>query len=139
MSYVSANSPTLFSMFVDAVCFSNGYTAWGLSIHNQIGESIFSACKRESLSVEPVMAEALGIRWALQAAIDQGLSSVSISSDAENVVHCITKRATFASIEIIAQDCRELMNNLVNVSVSFVRREQNSEAHNLVSSKICRQ
>jgi hypothetical protein len=24
------------------------------------------------------------------------------------------------------------MNNLVNVSVSFVRREQNSEAHNLV-------
>ncbi|WJX73217.1 hypothetical protein P8452_57026 [Trifolium repens] len=53
------------------VCFSNGYTAWGLSIHNQIGESIFSACKRESLSVEPVMAEALGIRWALQAAIDQ--------------------------------------------------------------------
>jgi hypothetical protein len=70
MSYVSANSPTLFSMFVDAVCFSNGYTAWGLSIHNQIGESIFSACKRESLSVEPVMAEALGIRWALQAAID---------------------------------------------------------------------
>jgi hypothetical protein len=25
------------------------------------------------------------------------------------------------------------MNNLVNVSVSFVRREQNSEAHNLVS------
>jgi hypothetical protein len=46
---------------------------------------------------------------------------------------CIIRRATFASIEIIAHDSRELMNNLVNVSVSFVRRERNSEVHNLVS------
>ncbi|CAJ2633120.1 unnamed protein product [Trifolium pratense] len=37
-------------------CFSNGYIGWGLSIHNQVGETIFSACKRESISVEPIMA-----------------------------------------------------------------------------------
>jgi hypothetical protein len=46
-----------------------------------------------------------------------------------NVVNCITKRGTFASIDIIAQDCRELMSGLTNVSVLFVRRE----AHNLAS------
>ncbi|CAJ2645003.1 uncharacterized protein LOC123895600 [Trifolium pratense] len=120
-------------MFVDAGCFMDGSTGWGLVFHNQVGETIFSACKREFISVEPIVAEALGIRWALQTAIAQGMSSFCISSDAMNVVSCITKKGTFASIDIIAQDCRDLTSGLTNVSVLFVRTEQNDEAHNLAS------
>jgi hypothetical protein len=57
---------------------------------NQVGEAIFSACKREFISVEPIVADALGIQWALETLIAQGLSLFSISFDALNVVSCIT-------------------------------------------------
>ncbi|MCI26385.1 DNA-directed RNA polymerase III subunit RPC6, partial [Trifolium medium] len=57
----------LFSIFVDAGCCALGPT-WGLVIKNQDYNSVFSACKRDDIAVEPAMAEALGIRWAFQLA-----------------------------------------------------------------------
>jgi hypothetical protein len=68
----------MLSVFVDARRFMDGSTECCLVIHNQAGETIFSACKREFISVEPIVAEALGIRWALEIAIAQGQSSFSI-------------------------------------------------------------
>jgi hypothetical protein len=72
------SSLPLLSVFVDARRFMDGSTECCLVIHNQAGETIFSACKREFISVEPIVAEALGIRWALEIAIAQGQSSFSI-------------------------------------------------------------
>ncbi|GAU23137.1 hypothetical protein TSUD_305850 [Trifolium subterraneum] len=46
---------------------------WGLALRNLNGETLFSACKKEDISVDPLLAEALGVRWALQVATDQGL------------------------------------------------------------------
>ncbi|XP_045822165.1 uncharacterized protein LOC123915058 [Trifolium pratense] len=121
------------SMFVDAGCCNSGHTVWGLVLRNLNGETVFSACKREDITAEPLLAEALGVRWALQVATDQGVNSVSIYSDAANVVNCINKRSNFAAINLIAQDCRNLMAGLGNVSVMFISRTQNCDAHNLVS------
>lgn len=48
-------------------------------------------------------------------------------------VNCMNRRSKFATIDFIAQDCRELMFSLLTVSVSFVSTNQNSVAHNLAS------
>ncbi|XP_045830934.1 uncharacterized protein LOC123922244 [Trifolium pratense] len=91
------------------------------------------ACKREDITAEPLLAEALGVRWVLQVATDQGINSVSIYSDTAHVVNFINKRSNFAAINLIAQECRNLMAGLTNASVMFVSRTQNCDAHNLAS------
>ncbi|CAJ2652968.1 unnamed protein product [Trifolium pratense] len=122
-----------FSVFVDAGCKLNGPTVWGLVLKNHDRITTFSACKCDDIAVDPIMAEALGVRWAIQFVREQGLHSVCIFSDAENVVNCIAKKVKIDAIEMVAQDCRELLSSLPNVSVLFVRRDQNIDAHNLAS------
>jgi len=73
------------------------------------------------------------MRWAIQVAIDQGFSSVTIHYDAANVVNCLNNKSKFAAIEVVVQDRKELMKRMSNVLVQFVRREHNVEAHNLAS------
>jgi len=49
------------------------------------------------------------------------------------VVSRINGRSGFATIEMVAQDCRELMSSMENVCVLWIDRNQNSDAHNLAS------
>ncbi|CAJ2654058.1 unnamed protein product [Trifolium pratense] len=128
-----SRSTSMNSIFVDAGCCNSGHTVWGLVLRNLNGETVFSACKREDITAEPLLAEALGVRWVLQVATDQGINSISIYSDATHVVNCINKRSNFAAINLIAQECRNLMAGLTNASVMFVSRTQNCDAHNLAS------
>ncbi|RHN71717.1 putative ribonuclease H-like domain, reverse transcriptase zinc-binding domain-containing protein [Medicago truncatula] len=125
--------PMLFSVFVDAGCCAGGPTVWGLTIRNQNGEVILSKCKKEDIDVGPLLAEALGVRWAVQVAIEQGINSVAIHSDAANVVNCINGKASFATINMVAQDCSVLLSSLSNACILFISRDQNSDAHNLAS------
>jgi ribonuclease HI len=125
--------PTGFSIFVDAGCGNDGPTGWGLTVCNQEGEIALSMCKRENFVLDPLTAEGLGVRWAIQVAIEQGFSSVTIHSDAANVVNCVNRKASLAAINFIAQDCRELMKSLLNVCVKFISRNQNCDAHNLAT------
>jgi len=111
-------------LFVDVGCFSNGITGWGVSIHDERGMTIFSSCRSENITVEPLLAEVLGVRWAIHVVIEQGISSVSINSDAANVVNCLNNKSKFAAIEIVLYDCKELMSGMSNFLIQFVRREQ---------------
>lgn len=76
---------------------------------NQAGVNVLSLCKRNNSAMDPLTAEALGIRWALRVASEHGFNSVSIHFDVINVVNCINRRSKFVAIELIAQYCRELM------------------------------
>ncbi|CAJ2669717.1 unnamed protein product [Trifolium pratense] len=121
------------SIFVDAGCSVNAPTGWGLVFKDHNSVTTFSACKRGDISVDPIMAEALGIIRAIQLARDLGLNYVSIFSDAATVVDYINKKAKIAAIDMVVQDCRALISSLLNVSVMFVRRDQIGDAHNLAS------
>jgi len=66
-------------------------------------------------------------------ALDQGFTFVSTNSDALNVVNCLNNKSKFAAIEIVVQDCNELMKGMYNVVGQFVRKEHNAEADNLAS------
>lgn len=98
-----------------------------------MGEVVLSKCKKEDIDVGPLLAEALGVRWAVQVVIEQGINSVAIHSDAANVVNCINRKSSFATINMVVQDYRELMSSLSNVCILFISRDQNFDAHSLAS------
>lgn len=75
----------------------------------------------------------MGVRWGLQVAVDQGLPSFTIASDAATVVNCIHRKIVLAAIEPVIQDCRDLMSTFANICIKHVRRSNNSEAHNIAS------
>lgn len=71
---------------MDAGCFADGSTGWGCVTKNGAGSIILPACRKEAIATDPLLAEALGIRWGLQMALDQHLHEVAILSDALVVV-----------------------------------------------------
>ncbi|GAU13870.1 hypothetical protein TSUD_261970 [Trifolium subterraneum] len=44
-------------LFVDASCFADANTGWGLVCYDRASSVIFSACLADNIEVEPVMAE----------------------------------------------------------------------------------
>ncbi|KAK2405034.1 hypothetical protein P8452_10587 [Trifolium repens] len=125
--------PRQFSIFVDAGCFSNAQTGWGLVIKDYSGGVIWSACRRENIEVTPILAEALGLRWAIQTAISQGIQSISFACDALEVVNCVKSKCVVASIDSVILDCRNLLETIPCAMVYHVPRELNREAHDLAS------
>ncbi|KEH26265.1 transmembrane protein, putative [Medicago truncatula] len=57
----NASAMAEFSIYVDAGCFSNEQTGWGLIVKNHDEAIVFKACTLEELAVEPALAEALGL------------------------------------------------------------------------------
>ncbi|PNY15370.1 replication protein A 70 kDa DNA-binding subunit [Trifolium pratense] len=74
---------------VDAGCFADGRTGWGMVARNSAGLVIHSATKVELLTVSPLLAECLGLRWVIPWAAEQNFSNVVFETDAEMVVNCI--------------------------------------------------
>lgn len=85
------------------------------------------------IHVDPMLAEAMGVRWALQYATAQGIQSVEVISDALGVVNCVNKNSVVLSIEPVVYDCWKLLEKIPFVTVKHVNKELNSEAHNLAS------
>ncbi|KAK2404541.1 hypothetical protein QL285_053869 [Trifolium repens] len=123
------SAPNIF--YVDAGCFSGTATGWGMIVYNHMGDVVLSACRKELIDVEPVLAEAIGVRWCLQKAIEANMKDIVIASDAATVVNCINSNKSIAVIEIVIQDCKLLIEQLDRVVVTHVRRHLNSVAHGL--------
>jgi ribonuclease HI len=119
------------TFYVDASCFSGTATGWGMAVYNHVGLVVFSACKKEPIVVEPVLAEAMGVLWCLQQAIAANMSDIVIISDAATVVNCINTNSVVAVIDLVIQDCKLLIEQLDRVVVTHVRRHLNHVAHGL--------
>ncbi|MCI01803.1 isoflavone-7-O-methyltransferase, partial [Trifolium medium] len=118
-------------MNIDAGSCSDGLVSWGLVIRNHGAEVMFAACKKSDLVALPVVAEALGLRWGLQTIMDLNLSHVLVELDASQVINCLKGELSLASIDPFILDCKQLLTNLVDVSVSFIKRCCNEAAHQL--------
>jgi hypothetical protein len=122
-----------YTIFVDANYFSNGSTSWGLVAYDQPNSIYISACRKENIEIDPLIAEVLGILRGLQTAKNSNWQTVTIMSDAEVVVKCINSKVYVAAIYHIVQDCRELLLALQSTNVMFVKCDLNVVAHNLVN------
>ncbi|PNX95944.1 Isoflavone-7-O-methyltransferase, partial [Trifolium pratense] len=78
----------------------------GYLSNNSASFVIFSA---DSIDVEPFMAEAMGVHWCLQLALEHSLKRLSLASDAAVVVNCINFNCYVAAIKSIILDCKLLM------------------------------
>lgn len=117
---------------VDAGCFQDGSTGWGLIMRNDRDKVFLAECKLEAISIDPSLVEAIGLRWCLQKLTEMGLRNMVIRTDATVVVDCIYRQITRAAIEPVIQDCRELLNQLSGITVQHSGRASNTDAHNLV-------
>jgi ribonuclease HI len=117
---------------VDAGCFPDGFTTFGCVFKDGPANVYFSACKKEELTTDPVVAEALAIRWCLQLAKEKGLHDFRIQSDALALVECFRGSNSLACNDLIIADCKSLMNEFGSVSVNYVSRNLNELAHRLV-------
>lgn len=98
-------------------------------LRNLQNKVVFAECKAENIVADNVLAEALGIRWCLLKVKELDLAQMIIYSNAAVVVDCINQRSSRASIDHIAQDCRELLQQIPGSSIQHIRRSLNSDAH----------
>lgn len=117
---------------IDAGCFKDNYTCWGLISRDHQGVVQVAATKSERITCSPNLAEALGLRWCLQWVKTQNLQNVVIEMDAANVVNCIMGKLNCVEIDFIIVDCLDILVSLLNVSVVAVKRCKNKAAHALV-------
>ncbi|KAL5862997.1 hypothetical protein ACOSQ3_000511 [Xanthoceras sorbifolium] len=84
--------------------------------------------------------EALAILLGLRLAIDMGLSTVCVESDAASVVKQLSSRVTSCSdIGLILDDILSLVVNFADLSFSSVRRSANIVAHGLAKFALSHQ
>ncbi|MCI06376.1 hypothetical protein A2U01_0027435, partial [Trifolium medium] len=111
-----------FSMFVDAGCFSNAQTGWGLVLKGQSGDVTWSACRREGIEVTPILAEALGLRWATQTALIQGIQSISHRYGIIEIVTLRKDSETCIGIMMISFSLMHIHMPLVNLNLVLYKQ-----------------
>ncbi|XP_058749287.1 uncharacterized protein LOC131622279 [Vicia villosa] len=117
---------------VDAGCYEEGVVAFGCLIKSWDSKVIYGACKRETMSADPALAELLAIRWCLQVAKEIHLDKIIVQSDAMTVVDGINSNMSNAALELIAGDVRELCSFFKFSAIMYLNRLFLSDAHNLV-------
>lgn len=108
---------------IDAGCFENGVTAWGLIEKDHKGDVNFAATHSETL--------------ALRCCLDWMISSnhpgfVIIETDSESTVKCLQGKLNVAELDPVISDCIHFLFLLLNVIVAFISRTKNKAAHGFV-------
>lgn len=117
---------------MDVGVFPKNLVSFGCIFKDPTGEILFSACKKESLDVDPMVVKMLAIRCSLSLAKEFHVEKLVVQSDCLNTVDYINNVAHFAAIEHVALDCKFFMSNFCNAVVMFLPRSCNVEAHKVV-------
>ncbi|KAM6588282.1 hypothetical protein CsatA_010887 [Cannabis sativa] len=123
---------------VDAAMFNSG-EQYGIRLVVRNGSGLLIEGRTELFNgqVEPVLAEAIGIREALSWIKDSRWQDVYVETDCLNVVqaiHCSTEMISLFGLVI--KDCKKMLANLNNVFVSFIKRSANVVAHSFARAAI---
>jgi len=62
---------------------------------------MFAETKVDGISMSPLLAECMGLRWCLAWAMENQLSNFIIELDAESVVNCLHCAPLIAQIELL--------------------------------------
>jgi ribonuclease HI len=91
---------------------SNGTTCWGMILRNHAAAVIYAATKKENVHISPLLAEALGMRWALLWLKENNYENVEMETDAEQVVKCFKNQIKLSEISNVILDCVELAKSI---------------------------
>jgi hypothetical protein len=121
---------------VDAALFSSSQSmSAGVVARDHDGTFVAAAGNSFQQVVNPELAEAIAIRFALSWACEEGMDNLIVASDCLSVVQCLSSSERDRSAYGVAiQDIRVLVANFNKCSISCVSRVQNYVAHHLARS-----
>lgn len=99
-------------------------------IGNHEGAIITAKTKIETVSMTPILAEAMKLRWCLNWIKEQKLQNIIVEMDVESVAMCVLGKFKLAVLDLVVADCLELLSHLFHVNLLCTKRC--STAHTLV-------
>ncbi|XP_058774363.1 uncharacterized protein LOC131648640 [Vicia villosa] len=129
--FEGVNNETMM-VHVDTGCFEDGTIAMGCVMKEASKGVFLSATRKQAMEVDPTMAEALALCWALKTVVDLKITKAVFHSDAMSVVDCINRISFDAVLEPIIVDCLELLESFSAAVCLYISRTCNMDAHNLV-------
>ncbi|XP_058756380.1 uncharacterized protein LOC131629608 [Vicia villosa] len=94
----------------DAGCFESGIVSLGCVIKSTDDKILAASYQRISRYTDAATAELMGIMWAMQLALEHKLDNIVFQSDALIVVDCINGVSFSATLDLLVNDCRQLLN-----------------------------
>ncbi|KAJ1423993.1 Ribonuclease H-like superfamily [Sesbania bispinosa] len=107
---------------------------WGIGviIRNSSGEVLAAATRQTTTFMDPGLAEALGVRIAIEFAKDMYFDKVILQSDCKYVTDMFSSsHLAHSYIGMLVQDCLSLASSFNNFQVMHTRRDGNMCAHHL--------
>lgn len=122
---------------VDAALDNNSRTTgFGFIIRDHNGLFVAAAGMNCNGLYHPKMAEAIGIREALNWIKSLGVTKVQVESDALTVIQNINSQSDWTSFDFIIEDIRQAANLFLDISFVFARRSANMAAHKLAREAV---
>uniref|UniRef100_A0A803P6E4 RNase H type-1 domain-containing protein n=1 Tax=Cannabis sativa TaxID=3483 RepID=A0A803P6E4_CANSA len=101
------------------------------------GWIMYALAVAHQVVVEPVMAEAIGLKEVLNWLKTTDFQQVVVESDCQVLVNAIQNKVTmYSPFGLIVDDCVSLMNDLRSVSLNFVKQSENKAA-NFLARNAC--
>ncbi|XP_058008112.1 uncharacterized protein LOC110638724 [Hevea brasiliensis] len=118
----------------DTVLNHSSRTAgYGAVIQNSDGQWVMGKATRLVRTSDPILAEALGFKEVLSWLKGLALSNVQVESDCLQVVNAIHgSLLDFSYFGLLINDGKALLQELVNVSITFIKQSANQSAHTTV-------
>lgn len=105
----------------------------GLVVRDSLGAFQVAATHYQEVRMDPLMAEAVGLRWALNLATNWNLDSLVVSSDCQQLVKAFHSPIEYPSLKNILLDCLQLIDSFSSFSLLFEYRQTNRVAHALAA------
>ncbi|XP_057418632.1 uncharacterized protein LOC130712830 [Lotus japonicus] len=118
---------------IDAGWTGNDGLGMAMVIRDHEGTCMYAETAFLENRLEPTMAEATALRWALNRAQALELDNIIFESDALTVVNNFNSGRGRAELEPILQDCRMLATQFSVFRLQHVKRDANKVAHILAS------
>lgn len=97
------------------------------------GTCMYTATHYVPYRVEPLLAEVLVIRWALEEAAKLELDTIVVETDCKEAALCFWRKKDISAVEFIVQDCRDLALQFQSFDLVHVHSECNKAAHLLAN------
>ncbi|XP_057444470.1 uncharacterized protein LOC130736688 [Lotus japonicus] len=118
---------------VDARWSGANSTSFGFVARSHSGTMLVAGTHEEDQRMDPLVAEALALRWCMLQARELGMDSVIFESDSLSVIRAMKTDSSAWTIQNIIQDCHALAKDFNYISFSHVKRNANSPTHMLAS------
>ncbi|XP_057452774.1 uncharacterized protein LOC130744617 [Lotus japonicus] len=129
----SAPSQGRIKINVDAGWSGPHSTGLGFVARDHRGIIMLAGICLEAQRLDPLIAEAMALRWSLHTALEVGLDSVIFELDSLSVVKATRTNSSLWTIQNLMQDCIYLASLFTSISFNHVSRNANVPAHTLAS------